>query len=606
MKIAIFTDTYIPQINGVVTAIKNLEKYLKKNGDEVYIICPGSKGVNYSSNVFPLGSAEFKPYPEYCTGIPSLKAFHWIKRIDPDVIHVHTPATVGVFGIYCAKKLKKPCILTYHTLINEYFKIYFLPSFLRKRKNSVADAMIKVYTKNFFNRGDKVTVPSTAIKKLLIGCGVEKKIEVIPSGIDTKLFREVCKPEENTVLYVGRIGKEKSLHVLLRAHKIVEKTIPEAKLVIIGDGPDKYRIQMLTKKLKINCEFLGYIPNQKLPLYYSRAKVFASPSTTETQGLVVLEAMACARPVVTANALGFKDFVVHNYNGFFAKPHNPGDFAEKIISLLENHKLWKKLSKNARKTAENFSWERQVKRFREVYEECVKSKQPKVSVIIPALNEEKYIRKTLLSIRQQSYKNIEIIVADGGSKDRTREIAKKLADKVVIKRKKGAAAGRNAGAKHASGEILLFVDADTLLEKRVLEKIVTELLSRNAVCATCNVYSLGKKFSNFFAFFISSRIVELLAKLGIPRFYGFVIACRKNAFLKVGGFNEKLITCEDMDFTRKISKTGKCIFVKDAFAFSSPRRLEKKGALKLAIFHALNFVKYELFRRSAKEYPEVR
>lgn len=605
MRVVFFTDTYEPQINGVVTAIKLFEKELEKLGHEVYVVCPKTPGYNYRKNIFTLRSFTFKPYPEYRGALPSLKLLRWVKNINPDIIHVHTPVTIGLLGISTAKILSKPLIATYHTLMEEYFKIYFTPKRIGKKySETFTKRFIRKYTKFFYNKADLITVPSLAIKKHLIKLGVEKPIIILPTGIDTEFFKPKGKPEKNTVLWVGRLGKEKSLDILLKAFGIVQKKIPKAKLVIIGDGPERKNLELLAEKLSLNAEFKGYVQREKLPHYYARAWLLASPSTTETQGLTILESFACACPVVVANALGFKDFVKHNYNGFFTKPKNIKDFAEKMIKLLENPSLRKKLSKNARKTAKEFSISKQTKKLADIYKNLSKS-LPLVSVIIPALNEEKYIEKTLKSLKKQTYKKIEIIVVDNNSTDNTREIAKKYADKVIVERKRGVSIARNRGAREAKGEILIFVDADTCLEKNCIENLVKAYVKdKKIVCATGFVFSKGKLLYKII-YALTSLIAWFLSFIK-PQFYGIIFSCKKNAFEKVKGFNENLITCEDIELTEKLAEVGKCKFIYKAKAFSSPRRLEKEGALKTVIFHILNYMKYRVFRKPSKNYGIVR
>jgi glycosyltransferase involved in cell wall biosynthesis len=365
-----FTDTYEPQINGVVTAINLFERELEKLGHEIYVVCPKTPGYKYGENIFTLRSFTFKPYSEYRGALPSLKLLKWVKDIDPDIIHVHTPVTIGLLGISTGKILSKPLIATYHTLMEEYFKIYFIPKrvkLLKKYAEVLSQKFMKKYTKAFYNRADIITVPSSAIKKHIKKCGVTKPILVLPTGIDTDFFNPGKKIEKNLILWVGRLGKEKSLDILLKAFSLIQKALPQVKLVIVGDGPERKNLEELVKKLSLNAEFTGYIPREKLPEYYSRAYLLVSPSTTETQGLTVLEAFACACPVVVANALGFKDFVKDGENGFFAKPRNKKDFAEKILKILKEHRLRKKLSRNARITAEKFSITNQVKKLEKFY-----------------------------------------------------------------------------------------------------------------------------------------------------------------------------------------------------------------------------------------------
>ena len=608
MRIAMFTDTYEPQVNGVVTAIKSFEKVAKELGHEIFVVCPAVENHKFPRNVFACKSFTFKPYPEYRGALPSPEVLEWIKRIDPDVIHVHTPASLGLLGLACARILNKPVVATYHTLLEDYFKIYFLPTIAKKSRRAryLSKKFIKKYTKFFFNQADCVIAPSLAIRKILEECGVKKPVYVIPTGIDVHEFRKVrgISEKEKTVLWVGRLGKEKSLEVLLEAFAMVEERVKNARLVIVGDGPERDNLEKKARELGINARFTGYVKREELPKYYSGAWLLASPSTTETQGLTVLEAMACSCPVVVARALGFRDFVKHGKNGFFAEPKNAKDFARKMIRILQNRRLREKLGKCARSTAEKFSVRAQTERIVELYRKLIGEKLfPLVSVIIPALNEEKYIEKTLKSVKNQTYPRIEIIVVDNGSEDATGKIAKKYADKVVVEKRRGVARARNAGAAHARGEILLFLDADTELERRFVEKMVYAFRDGRTVCATGFVTS-EKRIVFKFLYSLSSFIVYLLSVFK-PVFPGMVLACRKRAFEEVGGFDENLVTCEDIELAERIGKIGKCRFVW-AFAKSSPRRLERHGIVRTTLFHMLNFFRYSLMKKPAREYAVVR
>ncbi|MEM5868865.1 MAG: glycosyltransferase, partial [Candidatus Aenigmatarchaeota archaeon] len=330
---------------------------------------------------------------------------------------------------------------------------------------------------------------------------------------------------------------------------------------------------------------------------------FVSPSTTETQGLSVLEAMSSSCPVIVANSLAFKEFVKHRFNGLLFKPKNAKDLAKKITLVIENKSLRDKLAKNARKFALELSKEKQAEKLLSVYKEI--SKKPLVSIVIPSLNEEKYIGRTLASIKNQTYKNYEIILVDGNSKDRTREIAKRYGCKVIVEKRRGIGLARNIGANLAKGEILLFLDADTEIEKDFLEILVKRMKEKNIVCASGYIKAKGS-FLERFIYRATSEIASFLSFIGYPHFYGNCLSCKKSAFIQVHGFNESLATCEDLDLTRKLAKIGKCIFLRDAIAYSSPRRIRKVGALKICVFHIINFFKYKLLKKPYEEYDVVR
>jgi glycosyltransferase involved in cell wall biosynthesis len=208
-------------------------------------------------------------------------------------------------------------------------------------------------------------------------------------------------------------------------------------------------------------------------------------------------------------------------------------------------------------------------------------KNPKISVIIPTLNEEKYVEKTLLSLKAQTIKlPYEIIVSDGNSKDKTVEIAKRYANKIVICNKKGVALGRNLGAKYADGEILVFVDADTILLPNTLEEVYKEVKKKNVALVSCPVAPFSYSPSFYFLYWFYNQFSKNSIKVGKPQVAGMFMATKKSIFNCVNGFNEKLRIIEDYDFSKKVSKFGKVKIVDTTFVLTSPRRIEKWGKAK--------------------------
>jgi len=208
-------------------------------------------------------------------------------------------------------------------------------------------------------------------------------------------------------------------------------------------------------------------------------------------------------------------------------------------------------------------------------------KNPKISVIIPTLNEEKYIEKTLLSLRAQTIKlPYEIIVSDGKSKDKTVEIAKKYANKIVICNKRGIAVGRNLGAKYAEGDILVFVDADTILLPNTLEEVYKEVKKRDVALVSCPVAPSSYSPSFYFLYWFYNQFSKNSIRVGKPQVAGMFMATKKSVFNQVGGFNEKMRIIEDYDFSEKASKVGEVKIVDSTFVLTSPRRIEKWGKTK--------------------------
>jgi glycosyltransferase involved in cell wall biosynthesis len=231
----------------------------------------------------------------------------------------------------------------------------------------------------------------------------------------------------------------------------------------------------------------------------------------------------------------------------------------------------------------------------------------KVSVVIPALNEEKYIGYTFDGLGRQSFKDFEVIVADAGSADKTREIARKYGAKVVIERRKGIARGRNAGAKVAKGDILIFLDADTKPSPRLIESYVKGLKG-DVVAATGPILPLEKtkKSIRWGYKFVSILFVKLAIKIGRPTIVGSNFAVRRNAFEKVGGFNSNLITYEDWDLSKRLKKYGKIIYIDDAVVYTSARRIFAWGIHGFFNFHVGNMIRYNLFKKPKDEYEPIR
>lgn len=234
--------------------------------------------------------------------------------------------------------------------------------------------------------------------------------------------------------------------------------------------------------------------------------------------------------------------------------------------------------------------------------------KPKISVVIPALNEEKYIEQTLKSIRNQDYGGrVEIVVVDGGSKDRTVKIARKYADKVMIA-KRGVAKERNAGALAAASKLMVFVDADTILFYNTLSQLEKDFDDKSVVASTCPIISTTQAVKDFMPYVIFSQMVKLSIKAKRAMISGSCFACRKDIFEDVGGFDEDMQTGEDFEFSSKLSKRGKIVFNERTFVMTSPRRIVKWGVGKGASKYMEFYIKNHLIGRniSMKEYGYVR
>jgi glycosyltransferase involved in cell wall biosynthesis len=232
-----------------------------------------------------------------------------------------------------------------------------------------------------------------------------------------------------------------------------------------------------------------------------------------------------------------------------------------------------------------------------------------ISVIIPTLNEEKYIENCLISFKKQNFKDFEIIVSDGLSIDNTVKIAKKYADKVVSSKDKSIGDGRNKGAKIAKGKILLFVDADTIVKSDLLVKIKEVMKNKNVIGLTTKITSKEKLSSfDFIAFKIYNYFVRasLFLSFITPQIPGVCLCIKKSIFDKIGGFNVNMKTCEDLEFCERAKKYGKFLYLNDTFVKTSIRRMRNLGRLKFITHQFISLINYMLFKKGKINYGTVR
>ena len=234
-------------------------------------------------------------------------------------------------------------------------------------------------------------------------------------------------------------------------------------------------------------------------------------------------------------------------------------------------------------------------------------KSVQISVIVPALNEQKYIRIVLFGLGRQAYRNFEVVVVDGNSRDRTREIAKPYG-RVIVEKGKGVGRARNSGARIAKGSVLVFLDADTKPSEGLLSAYAREFRDPRVVAATGPILPLeettGKVRLGYR--FVSVFFVKLSIALHRPTFIGSNFAVRKGAFEMAGGFNERFITYEDWDLSARLQKYGRMIFANDAVAYTSVRRVRKWGMARYFFYYMVNMFRHRLFKSTNRTYAPVR
>ena len=234
--------------------------------------------------------------------------------------------------------------------------------------------------------------------------------------------------------------------------------------------------------------------------------------------------------------------------------------------------------------------------------------KPKISIVIPAFNEEKYITGVFEGLKAQSFRNFEVIVVDGGSTDKTRKIARKNGGRVIDERKGSIGGARNEGAKLARGDLIMFTNSDTRASRDVLNTYVELFKDKNVVAASGPLVPLEKTtwFMKFCYHFASVDLAKMSFATGKPAISGSNFMVRKSAFRQCGGFDESLITYEDLDLAHRLSKMGQVRYVRSAVVATSIRRIVKWGYLKYIMFNTGNVVRYNLFHKAKENYEPIR
>jgi len=232
-----------------------------------------------------------------------------------------------------------------------------------------------------------------------------------------------------------------------------------------------------------------------------------------------------------------------------------------------------------------------------------------ISVVIPTLNEEKYIEPTLRALKNQDYNGkYEIIVADSCSKDKTMRIAKKYADKIIKVKKRSIGAGRNAGAEVAKGDIFVFIDADTIVLPNTISELVRPFKNKKVVGTTCPVITLSADIRDFMTYWGYNQFVKTSIEVKKPQIAGMCCMYRKDVFEKIGGFDEKLKMFEDLDLSKRIAKHGKIVFVEKTLVLTSPRRMKAWGRTKGPSKYISYYLNYVLTGKSvsSRKFKPVR
>jgi glycosyltransferase involved in cell wall biosynthesis len=356
MKIAIFTDTFYPDINGVARTLKRLTDYLQKNHISYKVFAPRSNSTEYvSSHIHRFQSLPFFLYPECKLAIPNFAHIKKeIHQFAPDLIHVATPFNMGLTGVYFAKKQNIPLVGSYHTDFDQYLKYYDM-EFLEK--------WVWQYMPWFHRSFEKLFVPS--LETLL---QLKKRnfhsLDIWPRGVDCQLFhprynqnvvREKYKITKKYILtFVGRLAPEKDIKTLLTIAQSLPVELEEkVQWLIVGDGPLRDELKRNVPK---NMLLTGYLKGEELAEVYCSSDLFVFPSPTETFGNVVLEALASSTPVIAANSGGVKNIIQSGLTGYLCEPGDAIGFSETIKHILDHDSKRKQMAFEGRQYALSQDW----------------------------------------------------------------------------------------------------------------------------------------------------------------------------------------------------------------------------------------------------------
>jgi glycosyltransferase involved in cell wall biosynthesis len=382
MRVLMVSDVYFPRVNGVSTSIETFRRTLAGQGVEVRLVVPRYGDEADEPGIIRVAGRPVPRDPE--DRLVGWRAMHRAvleAAAGCDVIHVQTPFIAHYAGLKAARQLGLPVLATYHTLFEEYVEYYapFLPgNWLRGQARRLSRSQC--------NALDAVIVPSTAMRSRLESYGVNVPMHVLPTGIPLAQFaggdglvfrtRHDITPDRPVALFVGRVAHEKNIDFLFDALLHAQRQQPDILLVVAGEGPAMGELQSRVKELGLTeaVRFIGYLDRQRgLPDCYAAANVFAFASRTETQGLVLLEAMAAGLPVVALSKMGTAD-ILDSGRGCFTPPDDPQAFGEVLGRILANPAAWGHLAGEARSLADEWSDVAMAARLAASYRQLVQSR----------------------------------------------------------------------------------------------------------------------------------------------------------------------------------------------------------------------------------------
>jgi glycosyltransferase involved in cell wall biosynthesis len=354
MRIAIYTESFLPKIDGVVTRITRTLDQLSASGHEALIFAPHNPPADYRGHrIVRVPAVSFRPwYPELFLGLPRPRLGRELDAFAPDVVHVVNPVILGLWGTLVARQRGLPLLASYHTDITQY-AVHLGIGFL--------SPLSRAFLRDIHNQAHVNLCTSQPMVNSARGLGI-KRVRLWPKAVDTERFHPSKRddemrhrlsgghPEAPLMLYVGRVSAEKRLDWLYAP----VTQIPGVRLAVIGSGPAEAALRK--RFAGTNTTFLGYLQGEELARAYASADVLAFPSDTETLGFVAMESMAAGVAAVGARAGGVPDVIRHDENGLLFTPGDLGDLTTQLRRILTDASLRARLGAAARADMERWSW----------------------------------------------------------------------------------------------------------------------------------------------------------------------------------------------------------------------------------------------------------
>lgn len=387
MKIVIFSDVFLPKIDGVVTSLEQLILQFDRMGHEVLLIAPAARGapkkIGKRVQLFYLPSIPAYVYPGFRLGLLSPKLNKIFKQFQPDIVQIATPANVGLMGIFLAKRYHLPIVGVFHGYFMkpEYLQIVGITKGIRYIEN-----LGWRFTKLVFGSSQVIISPAESVKKDLMTHGFTNQLVVCPNGltIDESKFNESLHKKllkrlninpKKTFLYVGRLSKEKNLFQMLKVFYLLQQKVSDAQLLIVGGGPIQKELEHAVHlyDIKEKVTFLGEVRHDDLFRLgiFKMARAFLSCSTSEVLPMSIIEAMFYGLPIIASQSQGMVDLVEHDVNGYLIKPTGLRSYVKAMEEILFNDVKWKNFAKASLKKSKFFSSEYSAECYIKVFNDVI-------------------------------------------------------------------------------------------------------------------------------------------------------------------------------------------------------------------------------------------